>query len=212
MKTILSFALLLAFASAAFTQALPDSAQRVLQQFEAEQAAARRKAALQLETAKQFEMRRGNLDGANAIQAKMTELTGGVPVAPLGTATAPAKPIVRQVQSKANAKYGGEIGAVKAGQSIKIQYVEGRWAMSGGSPDPLKWTSPDEHPYPGNQAGLYAVEAGEAVHLADIPLGTKRKPFRYKFVKDYEKVILRIRDSDPADNPGAAIYEVTLNP
>ena len=56
------------------------------------------------------------------------------------------------------------------------------------------------------------MEGGEAVHLADIPLGTKRKPFRYKFEKDCEKVILRIRDSDPADNPGAAIYEITLNP
>lgn len=212
MKTLIVLSLLFCSACAGVAQTLPDSAQRVLQQFEAEQAAARKKAALQLETAKQFEMRRGNLDGANAIQAKMTELTGGVPVAPLGTATAPAKPIVKQVQSKANAKYGGEIGAVKAGQSIKIQYVEGRWAMSGGNSDPKTWSNPDESSYVGDQAGLYAVESGEIVSLADIPVGTKRRPFRYRFEKDYAQVIIRIRDTVPGDNPGAAIYEVTLNP
>ena len=172
MKPILSLSLLLGCAVSAFAQALPDAAQRILQQYEADQAAVRKRTALQLETTKQFEMRRGNLEGATAIQNKITELTGGVPVAPLGTAMASAKPIVKQVQSRANAKFGGEIGAVKAGQSIKIQYVEGRWAMSGGNADAKTWVSPDEHQYPGNQAGLYAVEEGQAVHLADIPLGT----------------------------------------
>ena len=196
-------------AASAFGQ-MPDSAQRILQQLNTEMAAARKRAALQLESVKQAEMRRGNLDGATAIQNKIVELNGG-PVAPLGSATAPAKPVTKQIQIKANAKLGGEIGAVHAGQSITIKYVEGRWAMSGGlNRDPKEWVSPDENTYPSNDTALYAVIDGEAKKLADVPTGTKRKPFRHRFDKDYAQVILRIRDEDAADNPGAVIYEITL--
>lgn len=210
MKAIFYLSLFLVSIGSVAAQNIPDSAARILQQLDLDLAAARKRAVVQLESAKQFEMRRGNLDGATALQNKIVEL-GGAPAAPVGAATAQTKPVAKQLQIKASAKLGGEIGAVHAGQSIVIRYVEGRWAMSGGAnSDPKNWLNPDEKVFPGNMLGLYAIVEGEAKLLAEVPEGTKRKAFHHHFDKDYAQVILRIRDNDPADNPGAVIYEITL--
>ena len=149
-------------------------------------------------------------------EVKAQRLAGGAPTPaqtrPIETAEPPLVG-VRNVRIKANAPMGGRVGPVRAGQSIRVQYVEGRWAMSGGvESDPKGWVSPDDDGYPGNLLGLYAVVDGEAKRLAEVPTGTKRRPFRYRFDKDCVQVILRIRDDILEDNPGEVTYSVSLSP
>ena len=149
-------------------------------------------------------------------EVKAQHIAGGVPTPaqtrPIETAEPPLVG-VRNVQIKANAPMGGRVGPVRAGQSIRVQYIGGRWAMSGGlASDPKGWVSPDDDGYPGNLLGLYAVVDGEAKRLAEVPTGTKRRPFRYRFDKDCVQVILRIRDDILEDNPGEVTYSVSLSP
>ena len=220
---ILIFALSAAVAS--YGDDLPQSAQALIQQMNSDVIAARKRAIDGLERIKATEVRRGNSAGENAAAAKIIELSkanfadtqaaaqavaqltpppavgAGTPL----TASAPAK-----TEIKANAKFGVSLGAIRPGQHVTLQYVEGRWNLMG-QPDPAKWFSPDEAPRADNRLGIYSLENGEAKLLSDVPNGTKHHPFHYHFLKNYENVILRIQDGDASDNPGSAIYVVTLS-
>jgi len=211
-----------------FAGDLPQAADRLIQQMDVDMIAARKRAIAGLETVKTIEGRRGNTAGVNAIQDKIQQLTMENVAAAKASAPATPAPVAlagagnqavtpgtpTKVTIQANAKLGVQLGPIRGGQHVTLQYVEGRWAMSGGSQaniDPEKLINPDESNYPGNSLGIFAVENGEAKMLAGVPNGTKHHPFHFHFLKDYSNVILRIQDGDPADNPGAATYEVTLS-
>lgn len=131
---------------------------------------------------------------------------------PFGSTDAKAKPTRTEI--KANAKMGAELGPMTAGTRLTLQYVEGKWYRQVQNPDHL--ANPDEVKMSaltdnyGLSLAIFAVENGEATPLEIVPPGTKKKPFHYRFKKDYPMVILRIRDSLPGDNPGAATYDVTI--
>ncbi len=226
---ITRFALAFAITSfGAFASDLPQAAEKIVQQLESDQVTARKRAMTDLENVKTIELRRGNAAGVNAIQAKIKELNlanvaaaaaqtpGPQPAAitpPVAGAVTPLTPgTAAKIEVKANAKYGVLLGPMHPGQHLTLQYVDGRWAMSGSEPDPNKWVIPDESNYAGNSMGIFSLENGEAKLLAAVPNGTKHKPFHYHFLKDYPNIMLRIQDGDPSDNQGAATYMATLSP
>jgi hypothetical protein len=195
-------------------------------------AAARDKAIRQLQSVMTDETKLGKLDSALAVRTAierlapgktapanppMTPITGAAPVTPpttsaFGSADAKAKPTRTEI--KANAKMGAELGPMTTGTRLTLQYVEGKWYRQVQDPDHL--ANPDEAKMSaltdnyGLSLAIFAVENGQATPLEIVPPGTKKKPFHYRFKKDYPMVILRIRDSLPGDNPGAATYDVTV--
>ncbi len=188
---------------------LPRPAELVVKNYQRDLAAIRDKALKDLQAIMNGETQRGSPKTAAAVQNAMEAINGG----PLAAGTAGgAAPKSGKVTIKANEKLGAEIGRFGAGQSIKLEYVEGKWAMSGGGGlDPTKWLSPDDpNVFAANRLGIFAVENGQATKLAEVPAGTKKKAFRYRFERDYPTVILRILDADPADNPGFVIYNVEV--
>jgi hypothetical protein len=75
MKAKITIAAVFAFAGLrASGSDLPQAAEKIVQQFESDQVAARKRAMAELETVKNVELRRGNSVGVNAIQAKIKEL------------------------------------------------------------------------------------------------------------------------------------------
>ena len=75
------------------------------------------------------------------------------------------------------------------------------------------WLNPDDADvYSSNHIGIYATVDGETTLLAEVLPATKRRPFRYRFNKDYAKVFLRIRDGIPEDNFGAVLYSIKHTP
>ena len=207
---ILAFVLLPLCAHAEDAAALPPAADLVIKNYEREVAAARDRAVKQLQSIMASETQRAKLDSAVAVKNAIASLSGGGAV---DNATPGVPPKTGKISIKANARLGAELGSFTAGTTLKLEYVEGKWAMSGGMDlDPTKWVNPDDPAvYPANHIGVFAIENGEAKKLAEVPGGTKRKPFRYRFAKNYSTVILRILDSDPVDNPGFVIYNVEVN-
>lgn len=207
--TAVIFLILTAYAGAEDKPPLPPAAEIAMKNYEREVAAARDRAVLQLQTILTAETQRGKLESAIAVRNAIADLSGSN-----GSAdTAPATPIkTGNIAIKAKEQNGAELGTVRAGTQIKLQYVEGRWAMSGGGEgDPSKYPSPDDAEiYPANRLGIYALTDGEAKLLATVPGGTKKKPFRYRFDKDYPVIILRIQDSDAVDNSGFVVYKVDV--
>lgn len=136
----------------------------------------------------------------------------GAASVPFGSTDAKAKPTRTEI--KANAKFGAELGSLSTGTRITLQYVEGKWYRQVQDPDHL--ANPDETKMSGPNdnyglsLGIFSVENGQATLLETVPPGTKKHPFHYRLKKDYPMVILRIRDSLPGDNPGAATYDVTI--
>ncbi len=150
-------------------------------------------------------------------EVKAQRLAAGVPTpAQTRVPEPPEPPLVgtRKVKIKANAPLGGRVGAARAGQTLAIQYVEGLWTDDPSVGTDLKdRKSPDDGDAQGRICtGVYAVVAGETKLLAEIPTGTKRKPFRHRFDQNYSHVILRIQDLYVEDNLGEVTYAVTLSP
>ncbi len=189
---------------------LPPAANTVIKAYERDVAAAKDRAVKQLQLIQTAETQRGKLEAALAVKNAITGLGSASGAEPAPQLT-PLK--TGKIAIKANAKFGTELGSVTAGTTLKLEYVEGKWAMSGGvNEDPTKLLSPDDPTvYASNHLGIFAVENGEAKKLADVPPETKKRTFRYRFDKAYPVVILRIIDSDAADNPGYVIYDVTAS-
>ena len=190
--------------------ALPPAAATVLKNYEREIAVAKDRAVKQLQLIQAAETQRAKLESALAVKNAIADLGGS------GTAEA-AAPLsalkTGKIAIKANAKLGAELGSVAAGTTLKLEYVEGKWAMAGGTnEDPTKLLSPDDSTvFPSNHLGIFYVENGEAKKLAEVPPNTKKRSFRYRFDKPYAVVILRIIDGDASDNPGYVIYDVSAS-
>ena len=190
--------------------ALPLAAATVLKNYEREVAAAKERAVKQLQLLQAAETQRAKLESALAIKNAIASLGSGAGV----ESAAPITPLkTGKIAIKANAKLGAELGSVAAGTTLKLEYVEGKWAMSGGvNEDPTKLLSPDDPAvFASNHLGIFAVENGEAKKLAEVPPETKKRTFRYRFDKPYALVILRIIDGDAVDNPGYVIYDVSAS-
>ncbi len=187
---------------------LPPAADAVLKSYELEVAASREKALRQLEAILATETQRANHNTARAVRTAIASLSTSTKSA----VAAVVAPKTGNLSVKGADKFGTEIGTFTAGMTLKLQYVEGRWEMSGGAgSDPTTWKSPDD---PGIFAsvrlGVFALVDGQAKLLTEVPSGTKKKPFRYRFDKNYPMVILRILDTDAGDNPGFVIYNVEV--
>ena len=192
--------------------ALPPAADLALKAYDRDVAAARERAIRALQAVMTDETRRGKLDSALAVKQALENLSGSLATASTNGApsTTTQPPKIGKVVIQANTKLGAELGSFRTGQHLGLEYMEGKWAMSG-EKDPLKWVSPDEATYVANNLGIYAIENGEARLLAPVPTGTKRHTFHYRFEKDCPLVILRIQDAIPGDNPGYAVYNVTVS-
>lgn len=187
---------------------LPPAAVTIIKAYEREVAAAKDRAVKQLQLIQAAETQRAKLETALAVKNAIINL-GSATTAEPAAPTAPLK--TGKIAIKANAKFGTELGSVAAGTTLKLEYVEGKWAMSGGvNEDPTKLLSPDDPTvFASNHLGIFSVENGEAKKLADVPPETKKRTFRYRFDKPCAAVILRIIDSNHEDNPGYVIYDVT---
>lgn len=158
-----------------------------------------------------------NADDWVVSEVTVKRLAGGVPTPaqtrPIETAEPPLVG-ARKIKIKANDPMGGRVGAVHAGQTITVQYVEGRWSENAqDNGDPKGWASPDDNGTGSHSCtGLYAVAGGETTLLTEIPAGTKDRPFHYRFDKTYGRVLLRIRDPSVEDNLGEVTYAVSLSP
>lgn len=197
-------ALLLAFASVLHAAELPPAAKSTLQSYEREVAAAKAKAVRQLQSVLETETKRGNLDNALAVKDAIEELGGGADQPGSGT-KASGKVVI-----KATAPEGLVIGSYQKGDRISLQYVEGRWAMSGDTAgDPLKWANPDQMKEGPLSLGIFAIDdGGKRTLLAAVPSGTAKKQFRYRFESDCPKVCLRMMDNQASDNAGHVVYEI----
>jgi hypothetical protein len=204
---------LLVLLTASACAEMPDGAQRILKEMDAAIDAAHKKAAQQLQGVQDFEARRGNVNGALAVQQKIAELTG-VPapaaVAPLvpppgASATAPVTGRgTFTIDSRSNA--GAVIGPGKKGQKVSVQYVDGLWTTNGGEK-----VSPDKPPHAFAQVKLAGVADGQTEVIALIPGGTKTKAYVETLKKDYAEIRLEINDTVKEDNAGEATYKVSIH-
>ncbi len=138
----------------------------------------------------------------------------GLITAPAGEARAEA-PVAGQelrITIPANDPNGYRIGAVKRGDEITLQYIEGMWKNHGG----IATANPDDPKVDGGDENRLAIARGavngapgELIKL--VPGDTRKKIFRFIFPTSREEVVLRINtNSDRKQNPGAVVYSMKL--
>ncbi|MES2598193.1 MAG: hypothetical protein V4662_22860 [Verrucomicrobiota bacterium] len=120
----------------------------------------------------------------------------------------PAK--VARVTIPANDPNGYQVGAVKRGDTITLEYQEGLWKDHGG----IATANPDEDDA-GEENRLVlargAVDGIPGEQIQIVSAGTRKKPFVYVFQTSRDDVVLRISaNSDRKQNPGSVIYSMTL--
>jgi hypothetical protein len=112
----------------------------------------------------------------------------------------------------ANSADGYHLGAVRQGDVVTLQYVEGLWKALGH----LATENPDapklEH---GDESRLVIAHApvnGKPGNvIAMVPPGTITKPFTFTIPTTREDIILRIyKNSDNPKNPGSVVYQVKI--
>jgi formylglycine-generating enzyme required for sulfatase activity len=115
----------------------------------------------------------------------------------------------------ANSAVGYELGSVRKGSTITLQYVEGKWKAWGR----VATENPDaEQSERGDRCRLAIVELSadrsEGTVLQVVPAGTAEKPFAWRADRTYRDLALRINDSDPGwdKKPGAVQYKVLISP
>ena len=112
----------------------------------------------------------------------------------------------------ANSADGYHLGAVRQGDVVTLQYVEGLWKALGH----LATENPDaptlEH---GDESRLVIAHApvngkpGNVIIM--VPPGTITKPFTFTIPTTREDIILRIhKNSDNPKNPGSVVYQVKI--
>lgn len=154
---------------------------------------------------------------ANEIKRMKERL--GMPAAPAAPALAPAAGIAATSGSEttvivpANNPNGYRLGAVKRGDSITLQYVDGKWKSQGGiaseSPDRLAATYGDNDRLVIARAMDEKGKPGEVIKV--VPAETATKPFTFVFPTSRDDVVLRINaNSDRKENPGTVTYKVKL--
>jgi hypothetical protein len=101
----------------------------------------------------------------------------------------------------ANKDTGMDLGQVKKGTKVTISYVSGLWG-SGGHPI----ASPDESP--GIRCQIQAKIGTGYAPVVDVPMGTKRKPFMYRFMNDFDSV--RISATCAPEGQGEVLYRIDV--
>ncbi|MBL9178197.1 MAG: hypothetical protein JNM65_09045 [Verrucomicrobiaceae bacterium] len=130
--------------------------------------------------------------------------------APLSSTTSTGQGV--RVTIPANDPNGYRIGAVKRGDTITLQYVEGMWKNHGG----IATANPDDPKVDGGDENRLVIARGavngapgELIKL--VPAETRKKPFVYVFQTSRDEVVLRIStNSDRKQNPGAVSYSMVL--
>jgi len=144
------------------------------------------------------------------VQASPTKLTQQQPQQQPAKSSSEGK----IVALAANATAAYEIGVLKKGESISIQYVDGKWKAHG-----RKATdSPDSTNRPEFSALVVAAKGegdGLGEVLAVVPTGTAEHPFTYRAEKDIPNAVLRIKgmdgEADFRSNPGSVQYRISVS-
>ena len=102
---------------------------------------------------------------------------------------------------------------VKRGDSITLQYIDGKWKSQGGipseSPDRLAATYGDNDRLVIARAMDDKGKPGEVIKV--VPAETATQPFTFVFPTSRDDVVLRINaNSDRKENPGTVTYKVKL--
>ncbi len=136
--------------------------------------------------------------------------------APVPVATKPPSGVGGQdntVVIPSNDPNGYRIGAVKRGDTITLQYMEGLWKSQGGiateNPDNPKASYGDNDRVVIAEAADSKGKAGTVLRI--VPPDTVAKPFTYVFQTTRDDVVLRIHNnSERKQNPGTVTYKVKL--
>ena len=105
-----------------------------------------------------------------------------------------------------------EIGALKKGSTVTLQYVDGKWKEHG-----RKATDSPDTPGTNGNSALVIAEKGEGDApgeiIATVPTGTEAEPFVYRAEKDIPNAVLRIKGAgqDFKSYPGSVKYRVLVS-
>ena len=180
---------------------LPPEAQKLVEVFESDATKLRSDAenviekkssvlATALQALQEKLTKKGDLDGALLIKAKVTELTKASPLKTSGSIT--------QIPSSST---GVSLGKLASGRIIVLQYTDGTWGDGGA----LNGLSPDDINTPG---GCKLKLIGPNIEEF-VPPNTKDKAWEYK-VKSGGEFFLKSGDGSPGDNPGVVTYRVEV--
>ena len=110
----------------------------------------------------------------------------------------------------ANSPGGFKIGAIRQGDVITLQYVEGMWKGHGS----IATDNPDDQLK--DDESRLVIARGPAKDkpgdvIAIVPGDTAKKAFSFTFPTTREEVVLRIhKNSDNKKNPGSVVYAVKV--
>lgn len=148
---------------------------------------------------------------ANEIDAELTKYAAVLvttTVAPAGPTTTTGRSARAEIA--ASDPNGYKIGSVKAGDSVTLQYREGKWKSWGMyatlSPDDVPGES-DKCKVVISKAAVKGGPPGEVIVL--VPGGTATTPFTYVFTADCDAVV-RIADAGNPKAPGSVIYSCSI--
>jgi hypothetical protein len=139
----------------------------------------------------------GNLDQAVLVDAEIKKVSPGA-----STEVADADGQVVEIDAKTE---GTSVGNLKAGQEIRLRYVEGTWTSY------MAWApnSPDDTKIGSNRLKVLGVTA-KGKSAVEVPLNTKRHTFIFRVVEDGE-YFLRIADTVLDSNAGKVKYKVVIS-
>ena len=165
--------------------------------------------------------REAKLEQAVAVanEVKRMKVRLGMPTAPAPPTLVPAAGATVTSGSEtivivpANNPNGYRLGAVKRGDSITLQYVDGKWKSQGGiaseSPDRLAATYGDNDRLVIARAMDDKGQPGDVIKV--VPPETAAKPFTFVFPTSRDDVVLRINsNSSRKENPGTVTYKMKL--
>lgn len=189
---------------------LPPEAQRVVDKYDTSVEVAKKaydaaitkakeQASKDLRPIMQNETKKGNLDTAMAIKAKLEELKTAVGANSEDT----AKWTTVEIDAKSD---GVSIGKLWRGQVLRIQYVDGTWGYGGTMGD--RQANPDVATVPSPSLRLGISESDEKPNI--IPGETSVKAYETK-IPNTGIYKLRIMDENRNDNLGKVKYRYTVN-
>jgi hypothetical protein len=111
----------------------------------------------------------------------------------------------------ANSPAGFKLPAVKQGDIITLQYVDGKWKGHGhiATENPDTTTDSDDESRLVIARGPKGNKAGEVIVV--VPRDTAVKPWSYTVATTRDDVVLRInKNSEQKGNPGSVVYQVTI--
>ena len=111
----------------------------------------------------------------------------------------------------ANSPGGFKLGAVKQGDIITLQYLDGKWKGHGH----LATENPDTTTDSEDESRLVIARGPKGNKPGDVivvvPRDTAAKAWSYTVATSREDIVLRInKNSEQKDNPGSVVYKVTI--